>query len=452
MISIKYRKVREGRKIIDCILGHNGHRIELSTGIKLSEGVYFNPAGTFTGGTNIERGRLSSELHQWETLMRNRYNDIVSMHGYGFSHNLFSSNMRAVVAMKKGFDVVDGRATLSAFLTQFKDRLDSGKMTKKSNGRKFSEGTRTIYFRTITITEEFIIKYADFDFAKYNHTTEAVIGRAEVLNAYDDMCENFKIFLSKDHGYGQHATSNYINILRTIIVDRLESHGIIVTDRHLSKLKFKAPADAIVVAFSPEQYEWFMNNESLVRDDCKGIKTHSVMVDYMYGGLLTAARISDLMAFDMSNLIKTDRGYVLSYIPVKTKDTSGKKVEVPVAPLLLRIFLKNAELYNGKLLPPNMYRERASDYTRAILKKYSIFHNLVQFKDPFGVIKSAPLYEAFVFHGTRASLITYLIRKGEPEYVVKSFSGHSLDSKSFKVYTDISMADKIGAMNRLVFN
>jgi len=56
---------------------------------------------------------------------------------------------------------------------------------------------------------------------------------------------------------------------------------------------------------------------------------------------------------------------------------------------------------------------------------------------------------AFKFHGTRASLITYLLSKGQQETIIKSISGHTLDSQSFTRYVKISNDMKLKAMQKI---
>jgi hypothetical protein len=449
MLTIKYRKIKKGRKTIDAILSHNGYRIELSTGVKLPAGVEFIIPRAFSGGTLSQRSQCDQDLHEWESVIRNKYSDIVSTHGHNFHAEIFSAGMKATSGMFKG-EAPDDRTTLSGFASQFYDKINSGHLTKKSDGRAYASRSISVMLGVVSIIEKFVIKHGDFDFSKYNDNTAAAVGKSAVSKAYNDLCENIKAYLITECGYGQYTVSNTLSTISLIINERAEYHGINISDRYLSKLKYKIRKENVVVALSSEQFEWLMDNEDLVRGDCK-LKSERIWVDYMYAGLLTAARLGDLGGFNMSNLIKSNDGYMLSYIPMKTKNSSGVKVEMPVVDRLLSIFLRNAEKYNGKLLPVYRHQKAAPPAVRAILAKYEIFHNYVQYLDTEGNIASGRLCDVFVFHSTRASLITYLLSKGEQETVIKSVSGHTLDSSSFKVYASITASAKVRVMQRVAF-
>lgn len=445
MLTIKYRKVKEGRKVIDALLTHNSTRIELSTGIRIPDGMNFDQR-VFSGGSSSAKAEKELELHEWESMIRNRYTAMVATHGYTFPADVFRAGIKAVSSRAREEEFVDQRATLSAFSDQIMVRASSGIMSKKSSGRAYSDNSIRSFLQLSSLINEFVMKYGDFDFAKYNQNTEAALGRAAVIRAYDTLCERIKVFFLKDKGYGITNVSNLVTQIKSAIMERCESHGISLAPRYLAILKYKNTAERIVVALSAEQFEWIINNEELIRKDAG---RSGFIVDYMMAGLMTSARIGDLNRLTTDNLIMTEEGYVLSYIPQKTNQSSGVRVDVPVSDRLAAMFMRNASRYNGRLLRPVEFLGRMAGGIRKILSRYDEFRAPAQYQDKHGKIHTVPFWKAFKFHSTRASLITYLLSKGEQETVIKSISGHTIDSKSFKHYTNITNQTKVRMMQRV---
>ena len=451
MLKIKYRTLKAGRRTVDSLLSHNGYRIELSTGITLPDGIGFEHPRTFTGGHPNDRAELESQISSWESKIRSKYDQLVVNHGYGFPNDVFRNAMRIGVSEARGVQVVDGRTTLSAFVEQVNERIASGLITRKSNGRPYTKRSLDMLRFIVDRIDEFVIKYGDFDFGRYNLDTEDVLGKLQVVNAYDKLCEQFKNFLIKDKNYGNRCVEDTVCKTKFIIKERCESHGINITDRYLSKLKYKGSVEQVVVPLSQEQFEWILGNEDRLREDNRMSKWAGSFIDYLIAGLLTGARISDLDKLTMDNLIKNDDGYILSYTPQKTRNSSGATVEVPVPERLVNIFLKNANKYDGKLLKAKGTTpvKHAAACCREIIKRYDIFQAPTHIRDKHGNLIVKPFWKAFKFHGTRASLITYLLANGEQETIIKSISGHTLDSQSFTRYVRITNDMKLKTLQKV---
>jgi hypothetical protein len=446
MVKITYRNLRPSRRTIDAIVGSGSKRIELSTGVKLPPYISFDSATkTFKGGAAGERMSLESQLFEWERSIRDKHSLIVVNHGTQIPKDVFRFGMKTTNAEMREA-VVDTRATLSAFCDQIQNKIDK-KILSRKDGKPYADNSLQRFESLLASVKEFS-EIIDFDFAKYNLDTEKVLGKSRVIEAYDEFAQVFKNFLRKKE-YGDYAFASILSFIKSIINDRCEHHGIAISRRHLDKFKSTANKDRIVIVMSDEQFEWIINNEATMRHDFRHLRKKLVAVDYILAGLLTAARIADLDALTMSNLQKAkDGSYTLRYIPLKTKNSSGLMVEVPVAKKLLDIFLRNAEKSNGKLLPPwNI--TCACRHMREVLKKYEIFQEDVQTQDKHGKIVCKPFWEAFKFHGTRGSLITYLLSQGEQETAVKSISGHTIDSSSFKRYAKITSKMKVQAMAKV---
>ena len=449
MLKIKYR-TSSARKTINSILSHDGYRVEVSTGIKMPDGASLNHPRSFIGCDSSQVVVLNGLLDSWEAKVRDRYSKLISKHGYGFSNDIFRESMRAGFVDDKVHTVVDTRTTLSGFSCQVKDRISSGLITKKSNGQPYTKRSLEMLSFISDRISEFVNKHGDFDFGKYNLDTETKFGKMYIVNSYDNLCEKFKLFLINDKGYGSRCIEDVVAKTKYLIKDRCESHGINISDRYLLKLRYRGNQYQIVVSLSSEQFEWILNNEHRIREDNRHNKWADSFIDYIIAALLTGARISDLDSLTSHNLIKTEGGYILSYTPQKTRNSSGKTVEVPVPERLVKIFQSNSDRY-GKLLNCKIDTgiTHAAQYCRRIIKNYEIFQTPTQVRDKHGNIVTKPFWEAFKFHGTRASLITYLLSAGEQETIIKSISGHTLDSQSFTKYVRITNDMKVKTMQRI---
>lgn len=441
--------MKRGRRTIDSLLSHNGFRIEVSTGISVPESIDFVHPRTFVGGHPNDRARLEQELFDWENCIRNKYNNMIAVHGTFLPNDVFRSGMKNTASEARGNDVVDIRTTLSAFIQRYEDRLDSGLATR-DNGKPYSSKTIHVVKHMIGMVNEYILMKGDFDFGKYNLDQEGSVGKAAIVRAYDDFFEGFKLYMVNHKNLGGYTIQNAVVKLKFIITHSCEEFGINISDRYLSRLRYSIRGEKSVVAMSQEQFEWILLNEEKIRNDHSTSLGYDQVIDFIIAGMLTAARVGDLSRLTMNNLIKTDSGYILSFVPNKTKNSSGVKVDIPIPDRLVKIFLKNAQKYNGQLL-----RTRSGDFsslsffTKKILKKYEIFQNVVHCQDKHGNIIAKPFWMAFKFHSTRASLITYLLSKGEQETVIKSISGHSIDSASFKAYVNITNTMRQRTMQRL---
>ena len=367
--------MKVGRRTVDSILSHNGFRTEVSTGIVIPDGVTFIHPRTFVGGQADEITRLESCLLDWELKIKTKYTNLVNAYGYSFPNEIFREQMKLSVSHVNQLSYVDTKTTLSSFIDKYRDKINSGFVTKKSNGKLYSKRSMDLFLCCINNINEFIKRYGDFDFNKYNLDKENIIGKLAVVNAYDNLCETYKKFLISDKNYGNATTEDTLVKTKFIIKEQCEAHGINLSDRYLMKMKYRNKSENVVVSMSQEQFDWVIDNEQLIRKDSEHISWADSFIDFFIAGLLTGARISDLDGLTLNNLIEIDGTYFLSYTPKKTKNTSGTTVEVPVPDRLVSIFKKNANANNGKLLKSNKYNivNNACRYCRDIISKYKIF-------------------------------------------------------------------------------
>lgn len=163
----------------------------------------------------------------------------------------------------------------------------------------------------------------------------------------------------------------------------------------------------------------------------KPSKTQEDSFKYILAALYTAARYSDMVSWDQSNLVIKNSRLYLSYVP---KKTSRREIIIPVSDELASCFNPS-----GKLLPEIDYQKLNRD-VKSIFNDAG-FHDLVTRKRKVGdkiVSKEYELWELMGIHRLRACAITGMLESGLTESDVKAFSGHSYSSKAFDRYVHLS--------------
>ena len=154
---------------------------------------------------------------------------------------------------------------------------------------------------------------------------------------------------------------------------------------------------------------------------------------HVIAALYTAARYSDMVSWDQSNLVEKNGKLYLTYIPHKT---SRREIVIPVSDRLAECFNKE-----GKLLPEIPYVKLNRDVKKIF--NDAGFHDMVVRKRKVGnktVSTEHEMWELMGIHRLRACAITGMLESGLTESDVKAFSGQSYSSKSFDRYVHLSTA------------
>lgn len=145
---------------------------------------------------------------------------------------------------------------------------------------------------------------------------------------------------------------------------------------------------------------------------------------YVKTAALTGARYSDMSTWTR------ERNIIDGFLVYTPKKTGGKVIRVPLSDHLT--------FEETNLLPKIPYTTllkevknifRLSGFTRDVIREREVGGEKV-----FETVKE---WEIMGLHRLRASAITGMLQNGMTETEVKSFSGHSMDSKSFKRYVDL---------------
>jgi integrase len=248
----------------------------------------------------------------------------------------------------------------------------------------------------------------------------------------------------REKGYSDVSIRNYVAQFR-LALRKYSDHKSMVIDEYTKFIKYRSLQRDVEI-MTVEQIEYLLENYDQIRDNCKGIlKDH---LDYWIAGILTSARVTDMKNWSSENIVNKDSGMYLTYVQSKSKK-SGKKLTIPVHPLLQKIFRRNMINY-WRPLPE--IKSQCSNMIPRIAKDLPPFQGTitrVQWYDGKRIEKEIPEWKAMNIHKARASCASYMLGKGVPEKVVKSFTGHTANSSSFSRYVETDMVEKEEAINKV---
>jgi integrase len=196
---------------------------------------------------------------------------------------------------------------------------------------------------------------------------------------------------------------------------------------HIQRIVFQNIKYDVEVLTS-EDTEYIISQEKKIRMMLS--KKQSDAMDYLIVALFMAPRVGDMKKWDSSNLYVKDGKNWLTYVQEKT----GTKIDVPINSVVYTIFSRNLTLC-GKLLP-----ECPTNLNKSISGICSLVPSM-QCQGSKTRIRGGkiteirkPKWEMISIHRMRATAITNMLDAGVPEHVVKSYSGHTGDSKAFARY------------------
>lgn len=317
-----------------------------------------------------------------------------------------------------------GDLTLSRLLDMYEQRLDSNQILNRKTGRQLAQDTRDLLKFDIKYLRRYLKNGIDFNFSENNITNP------KSPQNFSDFTTSLKAYLS---GLENNTIEAYLNRYKKIIRHICKLKGIelgsLLDDMKVNHI------EKDVVILDQDQVDFVINNYQMMVKDCQTPLERKVM-QYWRAGIILNARRKDMTLWNESNLYFKDNATWIKYIPHKSKGSSGKWVDVPVYdPRLVEIFRENIRKYKGKLLPP-CKSFNPSQVMKRIARRYEIFRREIHIEKG-GEIQKVMMCDYIKLHQMRASGASDKIMKGVPENVVKSFTGHTVDSKSWARYIKV---------------
>lgn len=159
-------------------------------------------------------------------------------------------------------------------------------------------------------------------------------------------------------------------------------------------------------------------------------------------------RISDLLALTRDNIIRSESGTSVQYIPNKTKEERPRVVKVYLAPTALEI-LKRYEDNAKTTLFPTIGIGKLNDLIRTALKKAGITRIVTTVNPRTKQSEQHPICDVGSSHMARRTFIGNLYKKVKDPNLVGKLSGHCEGSTAFARYRDID-DDMIKEMTTLL--
>lgn len=133
-------------------------------------------------------------------------------------------------------------------------------------------------------------------------------------------------------------------------------------------------------------------------------------------------RIGDLYSFTTDNLIKSDKGTAIQYIPGKTKDEKTGVVKVYLTKTALEILERNKGRRLSYLMP-YYDKNKLNRGIRKVLELAGIDRTVTVINPSTGKSEQHPIYEVASSHMARRTFIGNLYKKVKDPCLVGKLSG-----------------------------
>ncbi len=160
------------------------------------------------------------------------------------------------------------------------------------------------------------------------------------------------------------------------------------------------------------------------------------------------SRISDLFALTENNIVTSDNGIAVHYVPSKTKEERPRVVKVYLAPTAIEILERYRGKYKDRIFP--FYATgKLNSLIRDGMKKAGITRVITTVNPRTKQSEQHPICDVASSHMARRTFIGNLYKKVKDPNLVGKLSGHCEGSKAFARYRDID-DDMIREMTNLL--
>ena len=188
--------------------------------------------------------------------------------------------------------------------------------------------------------------------------------------------------------------------------------------------------------FGTPYYLTTEERDTLYRTDLSCDKDIAAARDIFIFQCYIGCRIGDLLSLTPENIVTSDKGTAVHYIPSKTKDESQRVVKVYLAPTALEILGR----YNGKTkgtIFPYYSTGTLNRLIREALKEAGIDRVVTIVNPRTKQSEQHPVCDIASTHMARRTFIGNLYKKVKDPNLVGKLSGHCEGSKAFARYRDI---------------
>lgn len=169
-----------------------------------------------------------------------------------------------------------------------------------------------------------------------------------------------------------------------------------------------------------------------LRSDPKVQMARDIFVFQCYVG----CRRGDLFNLTKDNVVKTENGTCIQYIPSKTKDERPRVVKVYLTPTAMEI-MERYKKRDPRHLFPFIGAGEDNDLIKKALLAAGIDRIVTVLNKTTGETEQRHLYEVGTSHMARRTFVGNLYKKVKDPNLVGKLSGHCEGSKAFARYRDI---------------
>lgn len=186
----------------------------------------------------------------------------------------------------------------------------------------------------------------------------------------------------------------------------------------------------------------------LYKTDLSANKEVALARDIFIFQCYIGCRISDLMSFTNDNIVKSENGVAVQYIPSKTKEENPRVVKVYLAPTAIEVLERNKGKSATELFP-FISTGKLNDLIRVAMKHAGIIRVVTIVNPVTKQSEQHPICDVTSSHMDRRTFIGNLYKKVKGPNLVGKLSGHCEGSKAFARYRDID-DDMIKEMTKLL--
>ena len=200
--------------------------------------------------------------------------------------------------------------------------------------------------------------------------------------------------------------------------------------------------------FGTPYYLTTEERDTLFRADLSSDKEVALARDIFIFQCYIGCRIGDLFALTENNIVRSDNGISVQYIPSKTKEERPRTVKVYLAPTAIEILERNKGKSKTGLFP-YITTGKLNDLIRIGMKQVGITRVVTKVNPVTKQSEQHPICDIASSHMARRTFIGNLYKKVKDPNLVGKLSGHCEGSKAFARYRDID-DDMIKEMTTLL--
>jgi hypothetical protein len=319
---------------------------------------------------------------------------------------------------------------LKETLTQIRKQVFNGELVK-SNGKPYSEASKNHYNKVIKILMP-LIEDIEIDQVDMYKNVD-LISRVKTRKVMGDWIMSLKNKL-RQSGNTAGTENVYVSVIKWYF-SRIEQEFAIKIDTTDSRWNNIDNPTKMIVPETEKMIQLIKNPPKL------NTENQEKAYRYIVASMITSARYKDLTLWDQTNIVKNGEDRYIVYNPHKTPN---KIIEIKIIQRLSQVINEK-----GKLLPTIPYTTLIKSIKEVM--KIAGFTEEIQTVRNIGnqkTVKTKQEWELYGCHRFRAGAITSMLSQGMSESEVKSFSGHSGNSKSFDRYVSFSRNQKNKAIEK----